>query len=159
MLTNIPDAIKKSSRLMVLRHPNAVDVWVYRKTYLRDEDSDSANARTLGGFVSLADEDEFEYELNKIGEGKMLFLGRILGSEYALNGLDYADEDMAAYVESLDDDFVLQKQDRVIWVMAGFAKAYQVASIQSPLQMPENPLKVVHLQPLELSFDFDESEV
>lgn len=159
MLTKIPDAIRKSSRLMVLRHPNAVDVLVYRKTFLRDEDENGENPRTLGGFVSVADEDESEYELQKIGEGKMLFLGRILGSEYALNGLDFADEDMAAYVESLDDDFTVQKEDRVVWVMAGFAKAYQVASVQSPLQMPESRLQVYHLQPLELDFNFDESEI
>lgn len=67
MLTQIPHAINKSSRLLTLRHPNAVDVWVYRKIFTRQ------NPETLGGALVLSNEDEDEYELSKLARVKCCF--------------------------------------------------------------------------------------
>ncbi|UBQ53886.1 hypothetical protein JF634_12165 [Simonsiella muelleri] len=154
MLTQIPHAINKSSRLLTLRHPNAVDVWVYRKIFTRQ------NPETLGGALVLSNEDEDEYELIKIGEGKMLFLGRISGSDFAVNTLDYGENDVVAYIVPLNEnEFEPKNDDRIIWIGHGFAKHYQIHDTASSIQMPMARMTVFHLQPLEQPFDFENGDI
>ena len=117
MLTQIPHAINKSSRLLTLRHPNAIDVWVYRKIFTRQ------NPETLGGALVLSNEDEDEYELIKIGEGKMLFLGRISGSDFAVNTLDYGENDVVAYIVPLNENEFEPKNDDRIMVLPNITKS------------------------------------
>lgn len=160
MLTQVPSAINRAARAMTLRHPNAVDVLVYRKTYTHDEDSNPDNPRTIGGMMTLGDEDLAEYELTQIGEGKMLFLGRILGSDFAVNILDYGENDVTAYIEPLADNaFTVKNEDRIVWIGAGFAKHYQVLGTVSPIQMPMARVAAYHLQPLEQPYDFDNGDM
>lgn len=82
MLTQVPAAISKASRLVVLRHPNARRCSVWRKVFTRTEaDPATGQARTLGGMPTLggmevltgADEAQFEYR--ELGEGRVMFLG------------------------------------------------------------------------------------
>lgn len=160
MLLQVPDAIRRSSRLMVLRNPMSVDVLVYRKQILRDEDADADNQSTLGGMMMLANEDEADYTLEPIGGGKMQFLGRIAGSEYAVNGLDYGENDAVCYIEpEIENAFTVKKEDRVFWVMDGIIKAFQVLNVISPIQMPESRLAVYHIQPLEQPFEYEADAV
>ncbi len=160
MLEQVPSAINKAARIMTIRHPNAVDVLIYRKTFTYDEDDNHANHRTIGGMMSLADEDLAEYELSQIGAGKMLFLGRILGSDFAVNGLDFGENDVAAYIEPINEnEFVVKNEDRIVWIMAGFAKHFQVLGTTSPIQMPMARVTVYHLQPLEQPYEFEDGDI
>lgn len=160
MLTQVPSAINRAARAMTLRHPNAVDVLVYRKTHTHDEDNNPDNPRTIGGMMTLGDEDLAEYELTQIGEGKMLFLGRILGSDFAVNILDYGENDVTAYIEPLAENaFTVKNEDRIVWIGAGFAKHYQVLGTVSPIQMPMARVAAYHLQPLEQPYDFDNGDM
>lgn len=160
MLHQVPDTIKRSSEVLTQRHPNSVDVLVFRKMFPRDEDNDETTHRTVGGAMTFADEDEAEYELTRLGAGKMLFLGRILGSDWAVNGLDYGENDVAAYIVPVGDDkFVVKNEDRVVWIMAGFAKHFQVFQTTSPIQMPMARLNVYHLQPLEQPYDYEAGDI
>lgn len=160
MLNQVPQAINRAARVMTLRHPNAVDVWVYRKTFTHDEDNQPDNPLTVGGMMTFGDEDLADYELVKVGVGKMLFLGRISGSDFAVNGLDYGENDIAAYIEPLNEnEFVVKNNDRVVWIEAGFAKHFQVFGTTSPLQMPMTRVTVYHLQPLEQPYDFESRDI
>lgn len=160
MLTQVPYAVNRAARVMTLRHPNTVDVLVYRKTFHHDEDNNPGNLRTVGGMMTLADEDLAQYELLQVGEGKMLFLGRISGSDFAVNGLDFGENDVAAYIEPLkENDFTVKNEDRIVWIGAGFAKHYQVLGTTSPIQMPMSRVAVYHLQPLEQPYDFSDGDM
>lgn len=147
MLTQVNQTTDKLSRLITMRHPNALDIVVYRPVLTREE------PEKIGGLGSLAQEDEADYELETLGAGKMLFLGKMAGTEWAFNGLDFDNlEDETAYIEPIiKDEFSIQKQDYVFWIMAGFVKQYQVVGISSPSQMPTSRLKVYKLQPIEQS--------
>lgn len=160
MFDNINKKIKQTSRTLTLKHPNSVDVLVYRKSFLRaDEDNDSENNRTLGGMMMLGNEDEADYIIEAVGTAKMLFLGRILGSEYAFNGLDYGEEEIIAHIEPINEnEFTIKKDDRVFWVFPNFTKEYQVIGLSSPSQMPTVPLGSFRLQPLEQSHDLPQDE-
>lgn len=152
MLNQVNDAIRKSARLLVLRHPMAVKVLVSRKVFLRDADPPSGSPQLLGGAAVLGGEDEADYELEIVGEAVMLFLGRIAGSEFAVNGLDYGENEVTAYIEPLQDGaFDVRKNDRVAWILPGFVKPYEVSGVFSPSQMPASRLTVFRLQPLEQS--------
>jgi hypothetical protein len=155
MLNQIPEAIKKSSRLLTMRHPNSVDAKLFRKVLTRN------HQEQLGGAMMLGAEDETDYDVIELGDAKMLFLGRIAGSQWAANGLDYVnDEDIAACIEPLDETaFKPQKNDRVFWIEAAFVKAFQIEQVISPLQMPSSHLAVYHLIPIEQPYDFTESTV
>lgn len=160
MLHQVPQAINRAARVMTLRHPNAVDVLLYRKTFTHDEDDTPDNPRTVGGMMTFGDEDLAEYEMRQVGAGKMLFLGRISGSDFAVNGLDFGENDVAAYIEPNDEDtFTVKNEDRVVWIGAGFAKHFQVLGTTSPIQMPLARVAVYHLQPLEQPYDFENGDM
>ena len=160
MLNQVPNAVNRAARIMTLRHPNAVDVLVYRKIFTYNEDNNFTNPRTVGGMMTLADEDLAEYELLQVGSGKMLFLGRIAGSDFAANGLDFGENDVAAYIEPLEENaFFVKNEDRIVWIGAGFAKHYQVLGTTSPIQMPMARVAMYHLQPLEQPYDFVDGDM
>lgn len=152
MLNQVNESIKKASRLMTLRHPNAVDVAVYRKVFTRDDGDNNDAIRTLGGALFLANEDEADYEVELLGAGKMLFLGRVAGTDFAGEGLNFNDEEINAYIEPIiQDEFEVKKEDRIFWILPNFIKEYQVKGIGSPSQFPNSRLAVYRLQPIEQS--------
>lgn len=152
MLNQVNESIRNSSRLLTLRHPNAVDVAVYRKVFTRNDGDNDDSVRTLGGALFLANEDEADYEVELLGAGKMLFLGRVGGSDFAVDGLNYGDDEISAYIEPvIPNEFQVKKEDRVFWIMPNFTKEYQVKGVGSPSQFPSSRLAVYRLQPIEQS--------
>lgn len=159
MLTQINDAIKQSSRLMTLRHPNSVDVVLYRKVIKRDDEDGDDTMRSLGGALFLANEDEADYEIELLGAGKMLFLGRVEGSDFTDDGLDFTEAEIHAYIEPINvDEFIPQKEDRVFWILPNCYIEYQIKGVGSPSQFPQNRLAVYRLQPIEVSTNIDDTE-
>lgn len=75
MINQIPINTNKAMRSVVLRHPNSVEVAVFRKKINRTDTSIPGvmgGIPTLGGMgvIDTEDEDDFDYE--DIGDGKML---------------------------------------------------------------------------------------
>ncbi|MEN3067898.1 hypothetical protein [Uliginosibacterium sediminicola] len=69
MLSNVPTAVAKMARNVVIHHPNSYNIQVYRKTVTRPQ----SNEGTLADGVRMLntdDEDEFDYEW--IGNGYAL---------------------------------------------------------------------------------------
>jgi len=64
MLNNVPQAINRMARNVVINHPNTYNCEVYRKVILRGGEETVAGNPTLGGLAVLhsADEEDFEYE-------------------------------------------------------------------------------------------------
>lgn len=99
MLTQVPTAINRSARQVVLRHPNNLPVVVSRKQVTRLELDAQGNASemggspTLGGMGTLRSEDEAEFEYVELGEGKMLYAA-------PFSPADMIDRDNAALVEA-----------------------------------------------------------
>jgi hypothetical protein len=82
MLTQVPLAIRKHARLVVLRHPNNNECTVWRKKVKRVEVDTSTGGEslmggspTLGGMGVLRSEDEADFDYEELGPGKMLLTG------------------------------------------------------------------------------------
>jgi len=75
MLHQIPINTNSTMRTVVLRHPNSVEVSVFRKEVKR---VDAATPGTMGGLPTLGgmgvldSEDEDDFEFTPLGDGKLL---------------------------------------------------------------------------------------
>lgn len=120
MLKNVPTAINRASRLVTLRHPNAMDCTVWRKKMLRnDEQTDLGGIPTLGGVGVLDTEDEANYDYDELAEAKIVFAGQFQGDGANWNdvdsGLIVSQQPLEALIEFTDpelDDYV-RKPDRI----------------------------------------------
>lgn len=83
MLNQVPVAINKAARLVVLRHPNAIACSVWRKQVQRVEidpvtgdPSEIGGMPTLGGMEVLKAEDEAQIDYVEMGAARVLFSGQ-----------------------------------------------------------------------------------
>ena len=72
MLNNVPNAINRLARNVVINHPNTFNCQVYRKTVTRTADDSVGGLPTLGGLGEINSNDEEEFVYNWIGNGYAL---------------------------------------------------------------------------------------
>lgn len=148
MLTSAPTAINRSSRIVVLRHPNAFKVTVYRKEVKRVEtidgnESQMGGAPTLGGMGVLRSEDEADFDYVELGAGKVLFTN---GSQpVAMNEQGSAQivENMRTCLIEAEVDptdaahWIAQRNDLVALDLGlGVIVAYEIADIIGNVAIP-----------------------
>jgi hypothetical protein len=91
MLNNVSVQVNKANRMATLRHPNAADCTVLRKTVNRvstDDPEEFSGLPTIGGLGVLDSEDEANYDYEEIGEGKIVMMG-----QFQTNGGNWNDAD------------------------------------------------------------------
>lgn len=77
-LTSVPEALAKSARMVTLNHPASLDCQVWRKVFLRTEQTSAIDALgapaemfggqpTLGGIAVLADDEEADMSYQPVG--------------------------------------------------------------------------------------------
>ncbi|PIQ55367.1 MAG: hypothetical protein COW02_03415 [Comamonadaceae bacterium CG12_big_fil_rev_8_21_14_0_65_59_15] len=71
MLTNVPAAVNRMSRNVVVNHPNAFNCQVFRKTITRTGQVVSGMP-TLGGMGVISSEDEEQFTYTWVGNGYSL---------------------------------------------------------------------------------------
>lgn len=76
MLNSVPLQIAKGARAVTLRHPNAFDGSAWRKNIIRTAPKQLGGIPTLGGLGVLDSEDEPDYELDELGDCKILMVGQ-----------------------------------------------------------------------------------
>lgn len=148
MLTSAPIAINRSSRLVVLRHPNAFAITVHRKTVKRVEtvggvESEMGGSPTMGGMGMLRSEDEAEFDYVELGDGKLLFTNG--AQPVALNeqgSAQIVEAQKTCLIESkaeptAADHWVAQRGDLVALDLGlGVIIAYEVADIIGNVAIP-----------------------
>lgn len=148
MLHQIPVNTQKTMRNVVLKHPNGMEVAVYRKVVKRrDEDPDSfmGGMPTLGGMGVLDSEDEDDFELSSLGDGKLLPCEPFQTSSVVDrgDGVDPADGVLLyAMIEPLqecgcDGHFELKTHDYVFLVVwEGVYTGYEVVGREANINIP-----------------------
>ena len=128
MLGSVKRDINRTSRNVVLRHPNSFDVTVYRKEVNR------LTPNLLGGALVLSSKDEPDFDYNEIGEAKALFADQYAMSGFADNSesVNYGEHAYNALIESIaskdEEGFFEPKKSDILYVFISedAAFAYEV---------------------------------
>lgn len=72
MLTNVPNAINRMARNVVMNHPNSFNCQVFRKSVTRTAPEAMGGAPTMGGLGVLDSMDEEQFEYRHLGNGYAL---------------------------------------------------------------------------------------
>lgn len=147
MLNNVPTQMRRSGRLVTLRHPNAMDCTVWRKVINRSPDSGTMGGLpNIGGLGVLDGEDEADYDYEEMGDAKIVFSGIWQGEGSNWNDADtgpiYATPPVEALIECIlnpDDPnfFVVEKPDRItVEPGGGIVIPYEVIGENSNVSIP-----------------------
>ncbi len=144
MINSISSAIKTAARAVTLRHPNSMICSLWRKTILRTSSTEMGGLPTLGGMGVLSNEDELEFEYQKIGEGKLLPLTRFEGAQGLDDGSGVVTDTpvMEAQIAMLDLLLQVQKGDLIAAQLgAGVVVAFEVLGSTASISLPPAPLR------------------
>lgn len=149
MLNNVSVQVNKANRMATLRHPNAAEFTLLRKTINRvstDEPETFSGMPTIGGLGVLDSEDEANYDYAEIGEGMVVLMG-----QFQTNGGNWNDADdglvpdqpmieaMAECNLKPDEEgfFIVSKHDVMLIHMGmGIVLPYQVVGETGSVSIP-----------------------
>lgn len=154
MLTNVPTQMRRSGRLVTLKHPNAMDCTVWRKTVLRPADSGTMGGLpNVGGMGLLDAEDEADYDYTEVGDAKIVFIGVWTGEGSNWNdadtGLIYPPPPQEALIECVLDPsdpnfFTTEKPDRIsVEPGGGIVLVFEVAGESGNVMIPPYTRKYI----------------
>ena len=148
MLHNVPSAINRLARNVVMNHPNAFNCQVYRRTVTRTEGGNEVGGLpTLGGLGEINGNDEEQFSYDWVGNGYMLPAEQFQASSMmdrrdANNG---AQNEFRFLVEPEEPEgqpgHFVPKKDDVIYMLLGTdltaAKlAFEIVDIETTTNIP-----------------------
>lgn len=149
MLNNVPTQINRSARLVTLRHPNAIDCTIWRKTVNRvttTAPAEIGGLPTIEGVGVLDSEDEADYEYAEVGDAKIVFTG-----QFQTQGGNWRDDDSSltynempvealieCVLEPSDPNYVVPDKPDLITVTPGpgIVLTYEVIGETSSVSIP-----------------------
>lgn len=161
MLNQVPKTINRSNRIVVLKHPNAMDCTVLRKkllrtTYLGDGGT-LGGIPTLGGAGVLSKEDESDVTYEYVTGDEYTSQGRILNcgiyepqthadADLTNNG-DFLEQGamIEALIESIGEgEFTADKDDLIaVTLGGGIIIVYEVKGVTGTVNIPPFTRKLV----------------
>lgn len=151
MLNQVPRDVNKAARQVTLKHPNSMDIALFRKVVERTAPTQIGGLPTLGGLGVLTPEDESEVDWTDLGYGKMLIVERFQPSEAVNRGdaIDLSYPELLALIQPVEEpstpgSFTVQRYD-VAYVFFGddVKIAYEVARIEGDVLI--NPYAVKYV--------------
>lgn len=151
MLNNVPNAINRMSRNIVMNHPNTWECQVFRKTVNRTGEPLSGGLPTLGGMGVLNADDEEDVTFDHIGNGFALRVDQFSPSSMT----DREDTNIGAVNEyrflvepeepsGMPGYFDLRKRDVLFLVISGDVKlAYEIVDIETVINIPPFAVRYV----------------
>lgn len=157
MLNNVPAQVRRSGRLVVLKHPNSMNCSVWKKVIQRDPDTGMVGTvPNIGGAGVLDVEDEADYEYEIRGDAKILFGGIFDGSGSNWNDIDSGiignvtpvEAQIECVLDPSDPDFfIVDKQDRItVEPGGGIVLVYEVIGESSQINIPPYTRKYILAQ-------------
>lgn len=150
MLNNVPTQVNRSTRLVTLRHPNAMDCAVFKKVVNRlpdtaPPDDEMGGLPTIGGLGVLNSDDEADFTYELRGEAKVLFTGifqyeqgNTLDDDTGLNYREPSEACIECLVDPSDPDYFIADKNDLVTVMpgAGIVMTYEVVAVSGNIQIP-----------------------
>jgi hypothetical protein len=143
MLHNVPEAINRMTRNIVINHPNTFNAIMFRKRVLRTGPETVGGLPTLGGLGVINSEDESEFTYDLLGnayamkaeiftEGSMT--DRQDANSGGLQGFRFQIE--PEILEGEPGGFAVKKNDVMYLVLGDVRLAYEVVDIPATSDIP-----------------------
>jgi len=139
MLNNIPRAINRMVRNVVINHPNSLNCVCVRKVVTRPAGEDVAGFPTLGGMSVIDSYDEEQYEYMPLGNGfalktEMFQPSLMMDSQDANNGQS---DDFHFMIEPENaGEFELIKNDVMYLLIGDVRLAFEIVWIETTSDIP-----------------------
>jgi len=162
MLSNIPNAMQKMARSVVINHPQALEGNFYRKIYNRSAPKGSENLPTIGGLGLLHGMDEVDFSLECLGAAAICPVDVFTPSGITHN-LDFAvteNAELRFLIEPLtlnafnpleNDIFLIEFNNG----QTEFSFCYEILSLETVVNIP--PYAVRYVCNRAPHFDFEQS--
>jgi hypothetical protein len=143
MLHNVPEAINRMTRNIVINHPNTYNAIMFRKRVLRTGPETVGGLPTLGGLGVINSEDESEFTYDLLGnayamKAEQFESGTMMDRQDANTG----DAQEFRYLiepeiqDGLQGGFSVKKNDVMYLVLGDVRLAYEVVSIGTKSDIP-----------------------
>ena len=139
MLNNVPIAINRMARNVVINHPNSFNCVLIRKRVTRASDAMAGGLPTLGGMGVMSSDDEESVEWDRLGNGYALSVNPFSASammdrQDANNGYEYESRFLIEPEEA--GDFAPKKHDVVFLIMGDVRLAYEIIKVETTSNIP-----------------------
>jgi len=139
MLNNIPTAINRMARNIVINHPNAYNIIAVRKRVTRASDSSVGGLPTMGGMGVINSDDEESVEWDLLGNGYALPANpfspsQMMDRQDANNG--FQDESIFLIEPEDPELFLLQKHDVIYLILDDIRLAFEIEGIETTSNIP-----------------------
>ncbi|MER2511492.1 MAG: hypothetical protein ABTQ25_03565 [Nitrosomonas ureae] len=151
MLNNVPGAVNRMTRNIVINHPNTWECHVFRKTVNRVGDSVSGGLPTLGGVgvMSADDEEDVSFELVGIGyalQAEMFSASSMMDRQDANNGFAGEFRFLIEPEEptGMPGNFTIKKRDVFYLVISDDVKlAFEIVDVETVINIPPFAMRYV----------------
>lgn len=155
MLTNVPSAVSRMARNVVINHPNTFSCQVFRKSVTRTADSSVGGLPTLGGLgvIDSSDEEQIEYEF--VGNGYAMPAEQFQASSMMdrQDANNFPGEEFRYLIEpeaanAGEEGFFTPKKHDVFYLLLGPGDApaklaFEIISIETALNIPPYTIRYV----------------
>jgi hypothetical protein len=143
MLNNVPEAINRMARNIVINHPNSYNVVVFRKRILRSEIQNIGGLPTLGGLAVISSEDEADVIWDLLGNGYALEAepysqGTMMDRQDANDGgmIEFRYLIEPEIQDGLPGGFAVKKNDVMYIVLGDVRLAFEIVNIETTGNIP-----------------------
>jgi hypothetical protein len=150
MLSNVPEAVNRMARNIVINHPNTYNAIVFRKRVLRPADNAIGGLPTLGGLAVISSDDEEDVTWDLLGDAYAMKVepygqGIMMDRQDANDG---GTQEFRFLIEpeiqdGLPGGFAIKKNDVMYIVMGDVRHAYEVVAIETNSDIPPYTLRYV----------------
>lgn len=148
MLTNVPAAVSRMARNVVINHPNTFSCQVFRKTVTRTASASMGGLPTMGGLGVISSDDEEQFEYAFLGNGYAMQAetfqpAQLMDRQDANN---YSGEEFRLLImpeaeNDGEEGFFTPKKHDVVYLLIGDDDdppkiAFEVVGIETPLNIP-----------------------
>jgi hypothetical protein len=143
MLNNVPEAINRMARNIVINHPNTYNAIVFRKRVLRPADDTIGDLPTLGGLAVISSDDEENVTWDLLGNayamkvdpyGQGLMMDRQDANDGGAIEFRYLIE--PEIQDGLPGGFDVKKNDVMYLVLGDVRLAFEIVAIETTSDIP-----------------------
>lgn len=139
MLSNVPEAINRMARNVIINHPNTCSCVCIRKVVNRVGAELVGGLPTLGGMAVMESYDEENISWTPLGNGYAMRTEAfepsiMMNAEDANNGTN--DETRFLVVAENDGEFTLEMEDAFYLIMGPVRLAYEIVLVETTSNIP-----------------------